>query len=352
MENIKSKKFQKKNNSEKSINSKNKNNNVSIREVKMENKNEILIAKLVKEDKNKEDKNKEDPYEKLKGPNFIKIEEIKRDEHIDKDYKLIIMEKAMGNIEELYHDNLLLKLRFNPFNKNLGDNLLRFFSKQIIDCLEIMDRNYYVHFNIRPDNILIFQNLIIKLSGFSLITKVKENQELKIPKGKKPNFTPEYFLNTPISKEDAKKQDYFSLGSTLFFLIYGIDMFKKYGLNSDEKEKNDDKNSEIERNRFKINYILSNIISQIESDQTLEKDLIEFLHNLLNYTPEERPNFESIYRNKWLNKNNKEQREIMIINHNDDKKAIIEFQKSDFLIKNKKEKDLNKNKKKFKFKRK
>ena len=42
----------------------------------------------------------------------------------------------------------------------------------------------------------------------------------------------------------------------------------------------------------------------------------------------------------------------MIINHNDDKKAIIEFQKSDFLIKNKKEKDLNKNKKKFKFKRK
>ena len=73
------------------------------------------------------------------------------------------------------------------------------------------------------------------------------------------------------------------------------------------------------------------------------------MRNLLNYTPEDRPNFENIYRNKWLNKNNKEHREIMILNHNDNKKAIIEFQKSDFLIK--KEKDLNKNKQKFRFKK-
>jgi len=316
----------------------NNQNQQTIRLVKMKNKSKKLVAKLVKEDENKN----EDFYEKLKGPNFIKIEDIK----ILDNNKLVIMEKANGNIEKLCKDNILLKLRFNPFNENLGDNLLRFFAKQIIDCLEIIDRNYLVHFNIRPDNILIFPNLTIKLSGFSLLTKVKDIQELNIPQGEKPNITPEYFLNRPISKEDAKKQDYFSLGSTLFSLFYGTDIFK-----GKENDFNINDGAEIEKKHFKFINFLQKIISQIESDQSMDKDLIEFLHNLINYTPNERPNLESIYRNKWLNKYNKEQREIMILNHNNDRKAIIEFKKSDFLIEKEKEKDLNRNIKKFKFKK-
>jgi serine/threonine protein kinase len=304
-----------------------------IGEVKKKYNNKIVFVKKVEE----KDNNKDDFYEKLKGPNFINIVEIRKNLR-GINYKLIFMEKAMGNIKDLYQNNPLLNLRFNPFNDNIGDNLLRFFTKQIIDCLEIMDRNYLVHSNIRPENILMFQNLIFKLSNFNLLKNIKDQEQFEIPKEKKVNIASESFSNESVSKEVDKKQDYISFGLTLFFLKYGSDMLIKNIFN----------NKEDEKIRFQIPIILQKIISQIASDQSIEKDLIDFLRKLLNYSKEDK--FENIYRNKWLNKNNKEQREIMIINHNDNKKAIIEFQKSDFLIG--KKKDLYKHKKKFKFKKK
>ena len=35
-------------------------------------------------------------------------------------------------------------------NKHLGDNLLRFYSKQIVDRLKILNRYNYVHFDLKP----------------------------------------------------------------------------------------------------------------------------------------------------------------------------------------------------------
>ena len=43
-----------------------------------------------------------------------------------------------------------MKLIYEPFDEILGDNLLRFYSKQIVDELETLNRYNYVHFDLKP----------------------------------------------------------------------------------------------------------------------------------------------------------------------------------------------------------
>jgi len=59
----------------------------------------------------------------------------------------------------------------NPLKEDFGDNILRFFSKQIIEGLEKLERSDYIHLDIKPENILIFDNYNIKLTDFSFLNK-------------------------------------------------------------------------------------------------------------------------------------------------------------------------------------
>ena len=78
--------------------------------------------------------------------------------------------------------------------------------------------------------------------------------------------------------------------------------------------------------------LIEKAIDHIKSGTTYSKDFIDFLCNLINYKPEERYNIEEIYRNKWLNKNTEEIKEILDINDLNDEKLLIELNKSDYLI--------------------
>ena len=70
-----------------------------------------------------------------------------------------------------------------------------------------------------------------------------------------------------------------------------------------------------------------------------DEEFINFLCSLIQFNPEDRPSFEEIYRNIWLNKNSEIINNIYSINQRREDKLIMELQKSDFLIK--KEKDFN-----------
>jgi len=81
----------------------------------------------------------------------------------------------------------------------------------------------------------------------------------------------------------------------------------------------------------------------IKSEKLFDREFINFLCSLIEYKPEDRPCFEEIYRNIWLNKNSKQIKNIYSVNLGEEEKMIVEFQKSDFLIEIEKEieKDLN-----------
>ena len=272
----------------------------------------------------------------LRGLNIININTIISNTINGKDYDLIIMEKAplrdLSKINNYFYHKNLLKVIYDPFDEVLGENLLRFYSKQIINALELLDRHYYVHNDIKPQNILITHQLIVKLSDFGLLTKVKD-QETEIPGGTPGYLSPEYYINkyNDVDSEITRKQDYFALGSTLYFLKYGKSML-------------------IYNNKNENNIIADEIVKLLEqkrdnikSKKMSGREFIDFLCSLIGYKPEDRLFFEEIYRSIWLNKNLEQINNIHSINQGEEEKMIMELQKSDFLIKKEKEneKDLN-----------
>ena len=275
-------------------------------------KNKTMAGKIVRQE-NKEKSGEHLAYD-LKGKNIVKINKIALKEIDNQFYYLIIMEKAvlrdLGKLTDFYHNHNLLKLIFIPFDETISNTLLRFYAGQIINALEVLNRNNFVHFDLKPENLLITINLIIKLSDFSLLKKVKIEY---------------YKRNEKISGEDARKQDYFSLGTTLYFLKYGKQMLKY--------EKYEDDENYI----LTIRDILETQISRIRASNFTDQEFIDFLISLVGYTPDERPNFEQIYRNKWINKNLKELDDTYAQFEYDEEKLIMELQKKDYLIEKEKQ---------------
>ena len=103
-------------------------------------------------------------------------------------------------------------------------------------------------------------------------------------------------------------------------------------------------------NAERIMELLNVKIGYIRSRQDIEQEFIDFLISLIHYIPDERPSFEHIYRNKWLNTNREELELITASNENDEEKVIMELQKSDYLIN--KEKEMVKSKANFRFRKK
>ena len=291
----------------------------------------------------------------LVGPHIIKIEKICQQINIyGKDYCLIIMERAqledLAKFITFLHNKNLLKLIYPKcFDENCSDTIFKYFTRQIIDGMMTLYQNNYVHFDIKPENILILNNLILKITDFDLLKKIDDKvKEFKIPGGTQGFMTCEYYLDTRVNASEARTQDYFALGCTLFSLKFGF-LLLKNKKEGDGYMQAEEVFKSLER---KINYI--------EANKLCVKDLIKFLKSLLAYKPEERPNFEEIYRNKWLN-NNLDNINKIVENYDlNDDKLLVDLQKQDFFNQKKKifesvKKNTNSNKrytrKCFKFKK-
>ena len=298
-----------------------------VKEISLNNK--IYAVKLIK--KNPYDKNDESSLIlEFRGPGIVKVNKIITQKYSDREvYDLIIMEKASLNnlhkfTEKIYKENLLNLIFKNPFEL-VGENLLRFLTIQLMKGLELLNRAGYSHFDIKPGNILLFLNMVVKFTDFRLLRnpeKSKNNDNIfHIPGGTRGYLTPEYYSNNEkVSVEDALKQDYFALGSTLYSLKYGEDML--------------DYSNYLDSNLTSdvIIDLLQKAMDQIKSKKLSDKEFINFLCSLIQYKPEERPDLELIYRNKWLNKNTEDIRNIAENFELDEEKLIIELDKSDLLI--------------------
>ena len=293
-----------------------------IYEVKCKRSNRLYAGKLIL-NKTERDKERLEMVQELRGQNIIKIISLLHKTIENQKYTMILMEKAMlknlGLFSNTFWKCNLLKTIYNSFDEIVGDNLLRFYTKQIVDALECLHRYNFVHFDLKPDNLLLTTNLTIKLSDFSLLTKVAEDKKMKMPGGTPGYLSREYYDKEFMSKKDLEKQDYFSLGSTLYFLKYGENMLEY------------DKYEDPLISKDRITELLHNKIEHIKSTLFNDKDFTKLLLSLIQYDTNERPNFEQIYRNKWLNKN-LDLIKFMIIGYdNDEEKLLMELQKSDFL---------------------
>jgi len=260
-----------------------------IKEVKYRDR--INVGKIIMKDISEDERK----IKEIRGNNIIRINKIcKAQKDYGVTYHLIIMEKAkirdMDKLINYYHKYNLLKLIFKfPFDDSMDDNLLRFFVKQIIEGLEIYDRNNYFC-NIKHENILISLNLILKLSNLNYLDKIKDKND--------------------------KKAEYFTLGKAIFFIKFGKKLFKdNILLELDQKEKNID--------------VLLKRISKVNKYKIMNRDLIYLLIKLIKGDI----TFEQIYRNNWLNKNLDYIEKVVSNFERDEEKIIMELSKQDFIIK-------------------
>ena len=331
-----------------------------VREIKLKNNAKLMAAKLIK--KEREDFINETMYEEKRLYGIVKTNKIITKKINEEEYDLIIMEKALfrdlEKLNEFKHEynllimeevllrdleklnkyehkcNLLKLINEDIFDAIIGDNILRFFTKQILDSLENLDRNFLVHFDIKPENLLIILNLILKVSDFSLVTKLKDDDIINIHGDTFGYLTSEYYNKEKSSNDVVRKQDYIDLCSTIFYLKYG-----EYLLTN----KNDDSSIDKEH----IMEILFRKHRYIKGSQLTDPKFIDFLISLIQYNANEKVILEKIHRNKWLNKNKEIIEDIVHSNENDEEKIIMELQKSEHLI----NKVNDKKRKKFTFKK-
>lgn len=271
-----------------------------------------------------------DNLKKIKGPNILKIIKLYQEKINNEDYNLIIMEKAvLGNLEKLFkflREKNLNNIN-NAFPELISDNLLRFFAKQIVKGLETLEESEIVHLNIKAENLLLSYGLRLKISGFLYSQKLKKGSEIdsKIINNKCYHSPDSCIENKKFDVDTAKKQDYFSLGATLFLLKLGSQMldYNEY--------------AEAGWSEDRVIDLIQRDIAHLQSYPLIDSNLIDFICNLLAYIPEERPTFEEIYRNKWLNENNNEIELTYrgFFEEMEESKTMEELIKSDFLMEKK-----------------
>ena len=280
----------------------------------------------------------------FRGRNLVKILNARGD---GINYYMYVMELSyIGDISKIHehlNNNLIFK---NPFLNKFGDNLIRLFCKQIITGIKTFYEGNLVHFDIKPDNILIFKGLELKLIDFSFLTKLIHTKKQQIIGGTPGYFSPEFYIRKDFTDEILQKQDYFALGITIYNLLFDKpaitgyqkekDLINKTNLNEEEKKENERRkeiNEKIKEKNYNIIIdCIQRAMNNIKSQKYLDKDFIEFLCNLIQYSPNERLDFEKIIRNKWLNKNTDEINKIININISDEDNMLLELQKSDFLV--------------------
>ena len=299
---------------------------------KVKKQNKYYAAKLIKVEKKEKD-NEADIIKEFRGQNIVKVNYVIEKNIANNIYYVIIMEEApFKSLKSLISDlrnNRLFDLIYNSPFEIIGDNLLKFFISQLIQGLEILNRNNFCHFDIKPDSILIFNKFYVKWADFGLLRDVNniksENNMIQVPGGTVGYFPPEFYQQSrKLYKEQAFKSDYFALGATIYYIKYGKKMLN-YFQNSDDLMTSNTILEQIEKK-----------IDEIKSDKSSDKEFTDFLCDLIQYKPTDRPDLKLLLGNKWLNKNKEEIEDIIEINFLDDKKLLIEINKSDYLIKKKK----------------
>ena len=290
--------------------------------VEVEKDGRIFANKIMKSNSGNEIR--PEMVREFRGRNLVKIFQEKTKD--DKYYFYVMERSFIGSLSDI-HDYLNSNLIFKEaFVENFGDNLTRFFVSQMVNAFRTFFQGNLIHFDIKPDNMLIFKGLEIKIIDFSFLKKLSPDKVGRIPGGTFGYESPDYFKICEYNYDTLQKQDYYALGMTIYFLKYGISPMQDFRQGG---------SLDSYTIRSNITYEAIEKARQIIKCQKYQdKDFTEFLFNLIQFKSNDRLNFEEIKRNKWLNKNTNIIKKIKYMNLTDEDSIILELQKSDFIVNN------------------
>ena len=193
----------------------------------------------------------------------------------------LVMEYAAYRDLFYFQNNLIKK-------KSSSETAICYFAKQILDAINYCHKNKLIHMDIKPQNILIDENINLKLADFSVSLSYANNKDkIRLPlAGTSLYMSPEVLRKEEIDVKNAEKIDLYSLGGLLYNFAFTE---YPYGLKfADKKEFNTLKNK-IEKNAL--------ILPKSERFSPLFRN---FLSNLLAKDINKRYNLAEAFSDPWI----------------------------------------------------
>mgnify|MGYP002625391004 FL=1 len=170
----------------------------------------------------------------------------------------------------------------------LSESLLCYLAYQALKALKYCHTCKIAHLDLKPQNIVIDNNLNVKLIDFSIsidYSKIKR-KTIKLPfRGTNFYISPEVHSSESINIKDINKVDLYSLGVILFNLAFGSYPF---GLNREDAD-----------DYYKI---YSKIMKdfEIKNDSVYSIYFIDFLNRLLERDINKRINIDQALQHHWI----------------------------------------------------
>ena len=307
-------------------------------------KNKNLTQQDIKEteEKNLLKETEKSLSKKLKHENIIKTLSTFTDEYkIDNEtYTVhsIFMEKSrIGNLNkfiQIFNNGDICRNTINPNNYkinwifNLSEFTIKKFVNEIVNGLQYIKLAKLVHLDIKPENILLCREYILKICDFSLLKIIdteskKTNLNFSTFVYQDPNV---YNNEKSIDTADLYKVDLFSLGCIIYFMI-----FNKLLIDKNLKNYNN-----IENTKNKVIKCIENGIKEIDDNQKISKALKHLIKSLLNPDIKKRISLNELSQNEFLNEGLDDIKKCVYSNYNENYKTFIELQKIETLRKEKK----------------
>ncbi|OQV26244.1 Calcium/calmodulin-dependent protein kinase kinase [Hypsibius exemplaris] len=161
----------------------------------------------------------QDPYReiailrKLNHPNIVKLVDVLDDPEEDELYMVF----------ELMEGGKVLDI---PTRSPLSEKLARQYFRDILSGVEYLHLNRIIHRDLKPDNMLLDDDDTVKIADFGLSGEfVGADDQMATPNGT-PAFTAPECLDPDKTNYSGQAIDMWSLGVTLFAMLYGDVPFK------------------------------------------------------------------------------------------------------------------------------
>jgi len=240
-----------------------------------------------------------------------------------------IMEKSSyGNLNKFIHyfnEGFICQNTINPnqFNIkwifNLSEFTIKKFINNIIEGMQYIKLANLVHLDIKPENILLCEDYILKICGFNLL-KIIDRDSLKMDLNYSTFVYQDPFVynkEKKIKTEFIHKIDLFSVGCIVYFMI-----FKKLLIDKKLKNYND-----LEYMKIEVNKCIKNGIEKINNSNDISENLKKLMLKLLEPDIKNRIGLNEISQNEFLNSDLNLINESNYSNYNEQNKQFIELQK-------------------------
>ncbi|KAF2128388.1 Pkinase-domain-containing protein [Dothidotthia symphoricarpi CBS 119687] len=207
---------------------------------------------------------------KLNHPNLVALLEVLDDPEEDSLYMVMEMCKK-GVVMQVGLDE-----RADPYTEEQS----RCWFRDMILGMEYLHAQGIIHRDIKPDNCLIMEDDVLKISDFGVSEMFDKEGDMKTAKSAgSPAFMPPELCVAKHGRVSGKAADIWSMGCTLYCLIFGRIPFEKHGmLELYEAIREDD----------------------VQFDSSCDGDLKDLFMKLLEKDPKKRITMEQLREHSWV----------------------------------------------------